>query len=58
MQYKELIQFTPIETIIQLRDADKEANARNLVRTYVISEQMAINWWIWFFLSFNSSAAR
>lgn len=41
MFYKDLIQFTPIETIIQLRDANKVANARNLVQTYVISDQMA-----------------
>ena len=41
MFYKDLIQFTPIESIIQLRDANKEANARNLVQTYVISDQMA-----------------
>jgi hypothetical protein len=41
MQYKDLVQFTPIETIIQLRDADQLRNARNLVQTYVISEQMA-----------------
>ena len=41
MLYRDLIQFTPIESIIQLRDADQEANARNLVQTYVISEPMA-----------------
>ncbi|MBE0698471.1 MAG: ATP-binding protein, partial [Anaerolineaceae bacterium] len=41
MLYKDLVQFTPIETIIQLRDADQETNARNLVQSYVISEPMA-----------------
>jgi chromosomal replication initiation ATPase DnaA len=41
MLYKDLIQFTPIESIIQLRDAEREASARNLVQTYVISDQMA-----------------
>jgi len=41
MLYKDLIQFTPIESIIQLRDADRESSARNLVQTYVISDQMA-----------------
>ena len=41
MLYKELVQFTPIETIIQLRDADQETNARSLVQSYVISEPMA-----------------
>jgi hypothetical protein len=42
MYYKDLVQFTPIETIIQLRDANQEASARNLVQTYVISDLMAI----------------
>jgi len=41
MQYHELIQFEPIETTIQLRDADQKERARNLVSTYVISEEMA-----------------
>lgn len=41
MKYGDLIQFDPIETIIQLRDADKSDVARNLVSTYVISDEMA-----------------
>jgi len=41
MLYRDLIQFTPIETIIQLRDAEKESAAKNLVQTYVISDAMA-----------------
>ena len=41
MKYNQLIQFEPIETIIQLRDADKKAKARQLVATYVISREMA-----------------
>ena len=41
MKYSELIQFEPIETVIQLRDADKAETARRLVQTYVISEVMA-----------------
>ena len=41
MKYGELIQFDPIETVIQLRDADKASTAQQLVRSYVISEQMA-----------------
>jgi len=41
MFYRDIVHFTPIETIIQLRDADKEATARNLVKTYVISDAMA-----------------
>ena len=40
-KYGDLIQFDPIETVIQLRDADKESAARRLVATYVVSEQMA-----------------
>ena len=41
MKYGDLIQFEPIESVVQLRDADEEAAARQLVRTYVISEEMA-----------------
>ena len=41
MKYKDLIQFDPIETIIQLRDANKTDVAHNLVHTYVVSKQMA-----------------
>ena len=41
MKYNELIHFDPIETVIQLRDADKKDIARSLVSTYVISEEMA-----------------
>ena len=41
MKYKDLIQFDPIESVVQLRDADKSAEARQLVSTYVISEEMA-----------------
>lgn len=41
MLYRNLIQFTPIETIIQLRDAERESAAKNLVQTYVISDAMA-----------------
>ncbi len=41
MNYGELIKFDPIESVIQLRDADKTLTAQNLVRTYVISDQMA-----------------
>jgi predicted ATPase len=41
MKYGDLIQFEPIETVVQLRDADKEHAARQLVQTYVISEDMA-----------------
>jgi hypothetical protein len=41
MKYKDLIQFEPIETVIELRHADEIARAKELVRTYVISEEMA-----------------
>jgi hypothetical protein len=41
MKYGDLIQFEPIESVVQLRDADEEAAARQLVETYVISGEMA-----------------
>ena len=41
MRYGELVQFEPIETVVQLQEADEEAAARRLVETYVISERMA-----------------
>jgi len=41
MKYNELIQFEPIESVVQLRDADQEDSARQLVSTYVISDEMA-----------------
>jgi hypothetical protein len=41
MRYRDLIQFDPIETITQLRWADDQERAENLVQTYVISDHMA-----------------
>ncbi|MCP4405112.1 MAG: hypothetical protein GY801_48400, partial [bacterium] len=41
MKYGELIRFDPIETVVQLRDADRTSAAQQLIRTYVISEEMA-----------------
>ena len=41
MLYRDLIQFDPIETVIQLREADRKDEAQQLVRTYVISDPMA-----------------
>lgn len=41
MRYSELIHFEPIESVIQLRRADKADEAKNLVRTFVISDRMA-----------------
>ena len=40
MKYGELIQFEPIESVVQLRDADETDAARQLVSTYVISAEM------------------
>src|SRR5579872_1331574 len=41
MKYGDLIQFDPIESVVQLRTADEQDQARQLVKTYVISDQMA-----------------
>jgi len=41
VKYGDLIQFEPIESVVQLRDADETDAARRLVGTYVISTQMA-----------------
>ena len=41
MKYGDLIQFDPIETVVQLRDADHASAAQQLVSTYVISDEMA-----------------
>ena len=41
MIYRDLIQFEPIETVVQLRDADHESAAHRLVATYVVSTEMA-----------------
>lgn len=41
MKYADLIQFEPIEEIIQLRQADSAQRARRLVQDYVISDHMA-----------------
>jgi len=41
MKYNDLIQFEPIERIIQLRDANKTDRAKAFVDTYVISDIMA-----------------
>src|SRR5579863_1488040 len=41
MKYADLIQFEPIESVVQLRDSERLASARQLVKTYVISEEMA-----------------
>lgn len=41
MKYAELIQFDPIEDVIELRAATRTDIAANLVRTFVISDRMA-----------------
>ena len=41
MKYRDLIQFDPIESIIQLLDANEAAQAKRLVASYVISDAMA-----------------
>ncbi|MEI7825949.1 MAG: DUF6079 family protein, partial [Chlorobiaceae bacterium] len=41
MKYGELIQFDPIESVVQLRKADNTSAAQQLVNTYVISDEMA-----------------
>ena len=41
MRYSDLIQFEPIESVIQLLDANRPAEAKKLVATYVISDDMA-----------------
>ena len=40
MKFGELIQFEPIESVVQLRDADETDAARQLASTYVISAEM------------------
>ena len=41
MRYRDLIQFDPIESVIQLRHADEAAAARRLVATYIVGDGMA-----------------
>ena len=41
MKYGDLIQFEPIESVVQLRDANEATAARQLVETFVISKEMA-----------------
>src|SRR5947209_157049 len=40
MKYGDLVQFEPVETVIQLRSADRPSRAEQLVQTYVISNEM------------------
>ena len=43
MKYSELINFQPIESTIQLVESSKQEEAKKLVQTYVMSENMADN---------------
>lgn len=40
MRYADLIHFEPIESVVQLREADAAGEARRLVTTFVISDRM------------------
>jgi hypothetical protein len=52
MKYSDLIKFEPIETVVQLREADSATDARRLVETFVISDRIAGN------RSLNKRASR
>lgn len=41
MKYGDLVQFDPIESVVQLRSAEDTSTAGNLVKTFVISDEMA-----------------
>ena len=41
MKYRELVEFEPIETVIELQEAESPEKARQLVQTFVISDGMA-----------------
>ena len=41
MKYGDLVQFEPIETVIEIRHADNADRAMALVNSYVISDEMA-----------------
>lgn len=41
MKYRDIINFNPIESVIELKDADDAQKAKNLVETYVMSDEMA-----------------
>ncbi len=41
MQYTELIQFESLESVIEIRDANQANKAKQLISTYVISNEMA-----------------
>ena len=41
MQYRDLIQFDPIQSVIELSKANELSEAKNHIKTYVISDRMA-----------------
>lgn len=41
MKYGDLIQFEPLETVLQLRDANDPKTAEEMIKNYVISQEMA-----------------
>lgn len=41
MNYADLIRFEPVDSVIQLREADETNEAKRLVETFVISDAMA-----------------
>lgn len=41
MKYGDIINFEPIETVIQIKEADKKEQGEKLVKDYVISKRMA-----------------
>ncbi len=41
MRYGDLFQFEPIESVIQLLDANRSDKSKKLVSSYVISDDMA-----------------
>lgn len=41
MKYSDLIEFEPVDSVIQLQEADDASAAKRLVETYVISDGMA-----------------
>ena len=41
MNYADLIRFEPVDSVIQLREADETSEAKRLVETFVISDTMA-----------------
>lgn len=43
MKYSELIQFNPIESVIKLTSANEQEKAIELVKTYVMSDEMVNN---------------